>query len=1166
MRGIGILIFLFTCTMLSAQNKEALGYKNLYFLEVTFDEIPNKSKLNELQSQNIELTSYIGDNRYKVVMPKSVDLSALDTYGITSHSHQKRDNNLSLLIEEGKIPAHAKVGANLEVAIVLNIKLTEDNLNSFISEMELKVKGIYSKGQILEVTTDTNTIEKLSNHPLVSYLNFKTPELKPLNFDVAALHGAKYAASGLHGTSLEGEGIVIGIGDGGSLGEHIDLGVGHINEAEGTYSNFGSHGDHVSGTIAGKGFLNPLHKGIAPQSTLVIQQTQNIIYNAEDYYDQYDMVLTNNSYGVQFDCEYNGAYNYSSSNLDKQLRRTPELLHLFAAGNSGTNTCGGYPQGFHTVLKFYGAAKNVLTIGAVDENKELSPMSSRGPVADGRIKPEIVGVGVDVVSTGRDNDYFTSSGTSMATPAVTGCMALMYERYEQINGKQPYGDLMKAIICNTAEDLGRSGPDYEYGFGMANLVNALESIDEKQYFVDEIDNNEEVIKELNVPAGLDELKIMNYWHDHEAEAYPNVALINNLDLMVEDPNGQKFYPLVLNSDSIKVDEPAKQGIDNLNNIEQIVISDPKPGVYKLYVKGKSVPFGGQRFNLVYDFLKDEIELVYPAGKESLIPGNEYPISWSDNGSSNGFYKVDFSIDGGINWHVIAQGVPALRTNVIWKVPETVTSAGHVRITKSGKLASNIIPFNILPRPANIQVVPLCEDIVSLIWDEQGEIDSYEVFQFENGEMVSKGKTESNRIEVEGAFELYETYWFAVQGIHSSGERTERSVAISAKYDEMNTCPREKDMKLTEVSGIMTGRALTKESLTQEEHLKLTIKNIGREDLLDFKFHVLLNDEIHVEEEFQSVLYSGMELNYPFSHDFDLTSAGTYSFDAWVSSDEDHFLENDSLIGTFEVEQLPNEPITLPYQESFDADEEIFIHSSSIGMKDFEKWDFINEGSEINYASVEMNGGNYSLNLNNYENKTSQTMLTLNTSSFTIDQQIFLTFKYKFDQAADVSAQVYLRGNDADEWIHVSELEESGDWEKINNYNITSALLNAQQLFSTSTQIKFVLIGEGQLSIDDLLFENVPLDVFDLLQEHVEVYPNPFSDRINVTLNNEYGKEAAFQLYDATGIEKMTESNYLQDGLNFFNFDLDKSLPVGIYFLKIQVGSYQIIRKISKNLN
>jgi len=58
----------------------------------------------------------------------------------------------------------------------------------------------------------------------------------------------------------------------------------------------------------------------------------------------------------------------------------------------------------------------------------------------------------------------------MACPGVTGGMALLYQRYRQLNGgSNPRNGLMKNIICNSAMDRGNDGPDYSYGFGWMNV-------------------------------------------------------------------------------------------------------------------------------------------------------------------------------------------------------------------------------------------------------------------------------------------------------------------------------------------------------------------------------------------------------------------------------------------------------------------------------------------------------------------------------------------------------------------------------------------------------------------------------------------------------------------------------------------------------------------------
>ena len=82
-----------------------------------------------------------------------------------------------------------------------------------------------------------------------------------------------------------------------------------------------------------------------------------------------------------------------------------------------------------------------------------------------------------------------------------------------------------------------------------------------------------------------------------------------------------YYPFVLNSsaNSSSLDQYATAGTDNLNNMEQIVIDNPSPGNYTLYVNGSAIPYGPQEYSVSYEFINDDVELTYPVGGEGFVP-------------------------------------------------------------------------------------------------------------------------------------------------------------------------------------------------------------------------------------------------------------------------------------------------------------------------------------------------------------------------------------------------------------------------------------------------------------------------------------------------------------------------------------------------------------------
>ncbi len=143
------------------------------------------------------------------------------------------------------------------------------------------------------------------------------------------------------------------------------------------------------------------------------------------------------------------------------------IVVCVAAGNSGSGSATvGDPA----------CAKKVITVGSVDDGMTIAPGSSRGPTADGRIKPEVCAVGVNVTSAkaGTTDGYVMKWGTSMATPHVAGVAALMLEYNPDLTP-----DRVREILMDTAADRGSTGPDNNYGWGVVNATDAiLHSVEE----------------------------------------------------------------------------------------------------------------------------------------------------------------------------------------------------------------------------------------------------------------------------------------------------------------------------------------------------------------------------------------------------------------------------------------------------------------------------------------------------------------------------------------------------------------------------------------------------------------------------------------------------------------------------------------------------------------
>lgn len=220
------------------------------------------------------------------------------------------------------------------------------------------------------------------------------------------------------------------------------------------------HGTHVAGIAVGSiGMAN-----------------ETIIYNVkvldDNGYGQLSWLINGIDWAIEHDVDVIslslGAI-YSGSAED-QLS-SPEVLKVeeaiadgitvvIASGNCGSGHCGSF-----SCVTTPGIARNAITVGAVDSSNNWASFSS-GCVISDFIKPDVVAPGVSIYSS-VPNGYDYKTGTSMATPFVSGAVAMMLEN----NTYTP--SQVKQMIESNAMDLGTAGKDVQYGSGLLNLDEIL---------------------------------------------------------------------------------------------------------------------------------------------------------------------------------------------------------------------------------------------------------------------------------------------------------------------------------------------------------------------------------------------------------------------------------------------------------------------------------------------------------------------------------------------------------------------------------------------------------------------------------------------------------------------------------------------------------------------
>ena len=252
------------------------------------------------------------------------------------------------------------------------------------------------------------------------------------------------------------------------------------------------------------------------------------------------------------------------------------------------------------------ALKNVLSVGAVDSSGDIAPFSSRGPTRDGRVKPDIVAKGTDQFSTAPMNSYRRMNGTSMSSPVITGMMALFVEQWRKsFGGQNPDPETLKMLLIAGADDRGNPGPDYIYGFGLANAQASVDLIRAdantgSRIRTSDISQGQQIETTMFVSSGQN-VRVVIGWVDPDVfpagDETASKTLVNDLDVKVIGPAGNTFLPYVL--DGSNPSAPATTGINSLDNVEEIEIKNASAGTYRVITTGKIIAVGPtQRYVLI----------------------------------------------------------------------------------------------------------------------------------------------------------------------------------------------------------------------------------------------------------------------------------------------------------------------------------------------------------------------------------------------------------------------------------------------------------------------------------------------------------------------------------------------------------------------------------------
>ncbi len=585
---------------------------NCYYL-LQFIEGIKSAWINEFKRMGVEFIEYIPECAYLVHMnpdvKKEVEVKSYVRWIGTYHTKYRLDPSLDGIKRESSV--------DLRV-VFSNVN---DEYNDFINYIEGIGGKIIDGGSgemdkyFLSIKVPESEIETIASLDGVTYVQPEGEKITCMN-NVREFTGANLA----HIEGFDGSGILGMVKDNGFDQDHPDI-KDNIIYTDGN-PPLAAHGTCTAGIIFSTGESDEQAKGILPNGQGIfcywaISRITSMNHLVNQWSEE-GHFLSNP--WVSGDPNPNGVYNAISEENDLSVLLYDRVM-LYPTGNRGHRGEGSlYPDS---------VSKNVITIGAVNHFNDADRTNDEwgsyegdigysgiGPTADGRIKPDLCGginenvytvdnrdgIGEDGYRTGNyvtvnTDAYF--GGTSAATSVVAGATGLVYEMYIEDHfdnnpgGEIPHASTVKALLINGAYqyDLETQATRFQQGWGLADVGNTYE-IGNQHYIVNEdfaleegLCFNDEITPDENSP-----LKITLVWTDPEGSPGSEVALVNNLNLKVTPPDGGDpgtfywgNYGLEDSQWSMLGGEP-----DILNNVENVFVENPKPGIWLIEVKAENI--------------------------------------------------------------------------------------------------------------------------------------------------------------------------------------------------------------------------------------------------------------------------------------------------------------------------------------------------------------------------------------------------------------------------------------------------------------------------------------------------------------------------------------------------------------------------------------------------
>lgn len=1135
-------------------------YRGYYYRLIQFSDPLSSQQQSGIEAIGIKLVGYLPHNAYYVAIPEGLNLSVLMQFNPRTMIRITAQDKMSNQFRFGNIPDQIR---NKNGTINLTV-LFYPNLSPAFVKQELQTRGctvIESFDESFQVSVSVHEIDwlALAQCAFVKHIEPLNPQT-PDDTKGRSLHRSNAINTDFGaGRHYDGAGVSIGLADDGEVGPHIDY-SGRMTNTFSTGAG-GSHGDMTSGICMGAGNLDPVIRGMAtgaqiyiydigpyPPDTMAGSYTH--VVNAAQNLANLGTVVLSTSYS-------SGCNDYDAfaSMTDRIMHDLEVLCPVWSGGNNQGADCGyGAGGQWGNITGGFKQGKNVIAVANLDAHEVIDGSSSHGPASDGRIKPDISANGKDQMSIAENNTFQVGGGTSAACPSVAGVTAQCYQAYREITAQaNPDAALIKGCLLNSAWDIGTAGPDYAFGYGRINGLRAVQTIEQQHYLSDSLIQGSVNAHTITVPANISQLKLMLIWSDPEGDANAAIALVNNLDLVVTNPSAQTFNPWVLDPtpNAATLALPAVRRIDTLNNVEQVTIDNPSAGTYTITINGTSIPFGPQKYYIVYEYWDNNITLTYPMGGEGLVPAETEVLRW-DAFSSSGNFLLEYSGDNGTTWNSIGTAAGNAR-QYDWVIPNSVSGNCLVRVTRGATSDVSDAVFSIIDDPNNLQLVWACVDSLKLSWTAVPGATGYEASKLGTMYMDSAGTSVTNEIVLHG-INSSDINWFSVCAL-TGGAKGRRAIAIQ-KLPGLINCSLAQDMAVTSIIPV-SGNFYDCGSGLDSVLITANITNIGFNNATGFTLSYSINAGSPVTEPFAGTMSFGQSANFTFATPADLSAGGTFTIDVTLNFAGDLYLNNNAQSSTVNVALAAAAPLIEDFQGAlFPPVYWDTLNSNALNVWERQTGIIGSSGTATNVAvydncSYDADGASDALLTQLFD--ISNLPYPLMTFDLSYREYNGYTDALRIDVSTDCGNTFVPSGyyKESPQLTTVTSSSgcftptTAGDWRR------DSVDLSA--FAGNSIIMKFVNIG----GYGNLLFiDNVNVQENYLLSSGssaiavptLSVYPNPSSGEFTIDIRNIPGSMITAEVFDASGRlvdeKELKNASHVQSMLNL------SSEPDGIYYLKI----------------